>query len=176
MHPPRRAQMLMASLAAVGCARAPATAPPATAPPATAPPPAPFLQKASIGEIMAAQIDPAADALWASVAITLTAAGEEDRQPRTAEEWAAVRRSAITLIEATDRLVTQGRLIAPANAAANRAPFLGFARSLRDAGLKALAAIDAKDAPRLLEAGGEIDQACEACHRVYWYPPSPKGD
>lgn len=122
---------------------------------------------------MAAQIDPAADALWASVAITLTAAGEEVRQPRTAEEWAAVRRSAITLIEATDLLATEERPIAPADA--GRAPFRGFAQSLREAGLKALAAIDAKDAPRLLEVGGEIDQACEACHLVYWYPPSPSG-
>ena len=37
--------------------------------------------------------------------------------------------------------------------------------------LPALDAIDAKDPNRLLEVGGEIDEACEACHLVYWYPP-----
>jgi hypothetical protein len=34
-----------------------------------------------------------------------------------------------------------------------------------------LDAIDAKDSARLFEVGGEIDEACEACHLVYWYPP-----
>jgi hypothetical protein len=37
--------------------------------------------------------------------------------------------------------------------------------------LQALEAIDAKDAKRLLDVGGDIDAACEACHLVYWYPP-----
>lgn len=37
--------------------------------------------------------------------------------------------------------------------------------------LKTLAAIDAKDADRLFQLGGEIDAACEACHVVFWYPP-----
>jgi hypothetical protein len=54
---------------------------------------------------------------------------------------------------------------------ANRAAFVGFAQALRNVALKALDAIDAKDANRLLEVGGEIDEACEACHLVYWYPP-----
>jgi hypothetical protein len=35
-----------------------------------------------------------------------------------------------------------------------------------------LDAIDAKDPQRLFDVGGEIDEACEACHLVYWYPPS----
>lgn len=48
--------------------------------------------------------------------------------------------------------------------------FTQFARNLQDAGLKALAAITAKDAQRLMDAGGTIDEACEACHVTYWYP------
>ena len=48
--------------------------------------------------------------------------------------------------------------------------FTQFARNLQDAGLKALAAIDAKDAQRMMDAGGTIDEACEACHVTYWYP------
>jgi cytochrome c556 len=48
--------------------------------------------------------------------------------------------------------------------------FVQFARNLQDAGLKALAAIDAKNAQGLMDAGGQIDEACEACHVTYWYP------
>jgi cytochrome c556 len=41
---------------------------------------------------------------------------------------------------------------------------------LRDASLQALSAIDSKNATALLEAGGTIDAACEACHMTFWYP------
>jgi hypothetical protein len=48
--------------------------------------------------------------------------------------------------------------------------FNQFARNLQNAGLKALAAIDARNADALMDAGGTIDEACEACHVTYWYP------
>ena len=150
----------------------------------------PFLPKASIRELMDAEVDPAADVLWESVVYTVTAAGAEDKQPRTPEEWQAVRRGAITLIEATNLLMMDGRRVAPPDTPlapgeatievrqhrfdTNRAAFVGFAQALQNIGLKALEAIDAKDAKRLMIAGGEIDEACEACHLVYWYPPEPK--
>jgi hypothetical protein len=53
---------------------------------------------------------------------------------------------------------------------ATHVAFVQFARNLQDAGLKALAAIDAKNAQGLMDAGGQIDEACEACHVTYWYP------
>jgi len=152
-----------------------------------APQVSPFLPKASIREIMDAEVDPAADALWDSVVTHVTAAGQDDRQPRTPEEWKAVRRSAIMLLEATNLIVMEGRQIAPPDSPlapgesnrnvlqqrldTHRASFVSFAQALRNVSLKALDAIDAKDATRLFEAGGEIDEACEACHLVYWYPP-----
>ena len=40
----------------------------------------------------------------------------------------------------------------------------------------ALAAIDKKDAQALFEAGDKIDEVCESCHQVFWYPePSGSG-
>ena len=173
------ALMVLCALAG-GCAQ---SSPSSTA----SAPSSPFLTKASIREIMAAEVDPAADALWDSVQIKITAAGEDHQQPRTDEEWQAVRRSALTLIESTNLLVMDGRHIVGPNVQlppgeadpavlqqrldANRAPFIGFSLALRNVSLKALDAIDAKDPNRLLEVGGEIDEACEACHLVYWYPP-----
>jgi hypothetical protein len=150
--------------------------------------PMPFVTTASIRELMSAEVDPAADALWNSVTQSLDAHGEKDRQPRTDEEWDAARHSAITLIEATNLLMMDGRHIAPAGIhtasweldptiaqhrlETHREEFAGFAAVLRNAGLQALEAIDARDGPRLFDAGTDIEEACEACHLVYWYPPA----
>jgi hypothetical protein len=131
--------------------------------------------------------------LWDSVAYIANTAGVEDRQPRTDEDWKRVRYSAITLIEAGNLLCMPGRRVAaepgPGEQSAGEGghgelthaqtqqridssheAFAQFARNLQEAGLKALAAINAKDPAALMEAGGVIDEACEACHVTYWYP------
>ena len=155
----------------------------------------PYRLTATIQDLMDGVVDPSADVLWDSVAYIATTEGVEDRQPRTDEEWKSVRNGAITLIEAANLLSMPGRRVAdearvPGDAAkpsstptgelthaeiqqridASHPAFVQFARSLQDAGLKALAAIDAKDATALMDAGGQIDEACEACHVTYWYP------
>src|SRR5262249_22452516 len=109
-----------------------------------------------------------------------------EHKPRTAEEWLDVRRKAITLMESMNLVVMDGRHAAPPGTqpnegeltpaqideqlAANHAAFVGFAHGLRAAAQKALTAIDNKDTGALLEAGGDIDEACEACHVTFWYP------
>jgi cytochrome c556 len=147
---------------------------------------------ATIQDLMDGIVDPSADVLWDSVAYIATKQGIEDRQPRTDEEWKTVRYSAITLSEAANLLSMPGRSVAvahnPASAAAppglgelthaeiqqridtTHDAFTQFARNLQDAAAQALTAIDAKNAQGLMEAGGVIDQACEACHVTYWYP------
>ena len=149
-----------------------------------------FRVTASIQEIMNSMVDPSADEIWDSVASISTKEGNEERQPRTDEEWLAVRRRAITLIEATNLLTMDGRTVAHQGGKledshvdgilapqeiqktidADPARFAAFAYALHDAGVDALKAIDAKDAQRLLEAGDHMDQACERCHMSYWYP------
>ena len=146
----------------------------------------PFIITATIKELMDSTIDPAADGLWDSVAIVYTRKGTDDRQPRTDKEWNAVRRHAITLIEATNLIVMEGRHAAPPGTkpnegelapeeidqrmAASRPAFVQFAHGLRSTAMKALEAIDKKDAAALLQVGGDIDAACEVCHVTYWYP------
>jgi hypothetical protein len=156
-------------------------------PPQPAHPEPPFRLTATIRELMDAEVDPSADAIWESVGFIATASGTEERRPRTDEEWQTVRRHALTLIEATNLLMMEGRHAAPADVpppgegelapaemdrriAATRPSFIGFAQGLQATGLKALAAIDAKDPQALIDAGGAIDEACEACHVTYWYP------
>jgi hypothetical protein len=50
--------------------------------------------------------------------------------------------------------------------------FRKYAKALQDATLETMTAIDAKNADALIEKGGKIDEACEACHLKYWYPPA----
>ncbi len=134
-------------------------------------------------------VDPSSDYLWESVATIVTKAGTEERRPRTEEQWKEVRRRAIALIEAPNLLVMEGRKVAQpgeksenpgielgpeeilATIDADRATFIQKAHALQDAGLKALAAIDAKNVEGLSDAGETIDEACESCHLKYWYPP-----
>jgi hypothetical protein len=150
-------------------------------------PATPFLVKTSIREIMDAEVDPEADALWDAVAFTSTLQGNHEERPETPEQWQALRRHAITLLEATNLIIMPGRRIAPPGLAlppgeldpavlqrkleANPAQFAAYAQVLRGLALQAIDAVDAKDPEKLFELGGAIDAACESCHLVFWYPP-----
>ncbi len=149
---------------------------------------APFKPTASVQEIMQSIIDPNADDVWNSVSTIVTSAGVEDRSPKTDEEWQAVRKHAVTLAEAANLLMIEGRPVAHAGATTssveaeltadetqklidnNREKFNAFALALHEASNEAIAAIDAKNTEELVRIGGKIDQVCESCHATYWYP------
>jgi cytochrome c556 len=146
----------------------------------------PFEITATIRELMDSTVDPAADALWDSVAVTSTSKGVEETQPKTDADWAAVRRHAVTLMESMNLVVMKGRHAAPPGTKAalgelspdeidqhidaNRSALIAFAKALRATAEEALTAIDKKDVPGLFKAGSDIDEACEACHVTFWYP------
>jgi plastocyanin len=116
--------------------------------------------------------------------------GTEEREPKTDEEWAAVRRSAVQLVEATNLLRVPGRHVArPGEKSENPrielqpetiqkmiaedpAAWSTLVDRLHDAAVPALKAIDARNAKGLFDAGEHIEHACEACHQRYWYPPA----
>jgi hypothetical protein len=149
-----------------------------------------FEVTATIRELMDFLVDPAADGVWDSVSIVYTQAGADHRRPRTDEQWIAVRREAITLMESMNLVVMDGRHAAPPGTqpgegelmpaeidqrmVTDRAEFVAFADGVRAATQKALIAIDKKDADALLEVGGDIDVVCEACHLTFWYPNQKK--
>jgi len=145
---------------------------------------------ATIKELMDSTIDPSADGIWDAVVIVSTAAGVDKREPRTGEEWHAVRRHAMTLIESMNLLMMPGRHAAPvgtkpglgeltpaqidAAIKANPAEFEQFAGAAQDSAKDALKAIDSKDTAALTRVGGDLDQRCEACHMTFWYPNSAR--
>ncbi len=150
----------------------------------------PYKPDASIQDLMVNVVDHNADTLWESVAVISSEKGTEERQPRTDEDWAAVRVAAITLSEGANLLMIPGRKVVhegkvlqdaevegilkaeqiQALIDKDRVAFASRALALHQAALGALAAIDAKDAAKLSEVGGVIDEACEECHTTYWYP------
>lgn len=159
-----------------------------TAPPAPATAPAqPFNTQATIRDVMNTLIDPHADALWQSVGFVISEAGIEEFWPQTEEEWLALRRSAISIIEGANALMIPGRSVAAPGASTEFPEYeyepdevqakldedwtswLGFAQGLQQVTLQALSEIDQRDTAGLSEVGGAIDQACEACHSQYWY-------
>jgi hypothetical protein len=165
----------------------------AAAPTEAAPTPAaasPMKPIAGVQDIMADMIDPAADFLWESVSSTETAAGIEEKQPRTDGEWKAVRRQAIILTESANLLMMDGRHVAregkaledhgtPGNLTAaesqqaidaNRAQFIAFAQALHDVGATMLKATDDRNPQAMVDAGDTMDQVCEGCHLKFWYP------
>jgi hypothetical protein len=159
-------------------------------PAASAAPQIPYQPDASIQDLMQNVVDHNADILWESVAVISTEKGTEERQPRTDEDWAAVRAAAVTLSEATNLLMIPGRKVAHEGKTlqdsdvegilkaqeiqslidGDRVKFASKALALHEAALGAIAAIDAKDATKLSDVGGAIDEACEQCHTTYWYP------
>lgn len=150
----------------------------------------PFKPTASIQDLMQSIVDPTADALWESVETTVDKKGTVTKEPKTDEEWKAVRALAIRLAESANLLAVEGRAVAhegkvledshvagiltPADIAAkikgDRGAFIARARALQESAEEALKAIDAKDVKQLVVAGGHIDNACEQCHMTYWYP------
>jgi hypothetical protein len=175
----------------VGCApkqETTATAP--SEPAAAAPAPSPLKPIAGVQDVMAAMIDPAADFLWESVSTTVSKGKTVEKQPRTDEEWAEVRRQAIILTEGANLLMMDGRHVVkegshledhgtPGNLTAeeseqaiagNREAFIAFAQALREVGVSMLAAADARNPQGLIDAGDTMDQVCEGCHLKFWYP------
>ena len=156
-------------------------------PPPTAPQPE-FTTTATVRDIMESVVDPAADVVWGAVETIVSAKGIEEKYPRNDEEWQVVRNNAIILLEASNLLKIPGRAVARSGETSenpgielspeqvqalidkDRASWNKYAQALHDATLEALKTIDAKSAEGLLNTGDGIYQACESCHKHYWYP------
>ena len=80
--------------------------------------------------------------------------------PKQESEWAAVRRSAVTLAESGNMLMMRGR-------ARDQADWLKDAKLMVDAGNDAYKAAQAKDPAALAAVGNALDASCTTCHKQY---------
>ena len=175
----------------VVCLLAGCSKPTAEAPTATPPAAPPYQTVASIREVMNSVIDPNVDVVWNAVKTVINHGKAKEHAPANDEEWAATRRSALTVIEGANLLMMPGRAVAPPGAGSlspgielapdqiralidkDRNGWNQFARSLQDSMQPALEAIDKKDPQALFAAGDRIDEVCESCHQIFWYPEPP---
>jgi hypothetical protein len=144
----------------------------------------------SVKELMKYMIDPVADNLFNAVGSTVTSRGTVDIEPKTDADWEKVRFGAVSLAEGSYLLKIR-RPFAPSGdennstgpdavelspaqitAKVERDPVEWNARieALRNVALEALDVVKRKDAKELWDVGENLDKACEACHRSYWYP------
>lgn len=148
--------------------------------------------KVSIQEIMQSQVDAPADVIWNATSTIVDANGEVTHTPRTDEDWKALRNAAVTLLEAPNLLVMEGRPLLKAGAKVeaedegwvsngaqiqaaldkDRPLFNERAWRLQGAAQEVLAAVDKRDAEQMEIAGSKLIEACHACHGQFWFAPA----
>ena len=133
-----------------GCSGAPQPAEQAAAPQPG------FKPVGTVMQIMEAVIIPSANAIW-----NVPAAA-----PKSDEEWAAVRNSAMALAEA-------GNLLMIGDRAKDQDAWMKASQALIDAGTTAFRAAEAKDLDAITASGDAIYNSCEGCHMQY--PPTTAG-
>jgi len=120
----------------------------------------PTVPVASVRQIMNSIVNPAARHVFASVGTIISAAGTEERAPRTAEEWTAVATSAAVLAESANLLMMDGRAI-------DKDEWRTISKAMADASIVALKAAEARNKDALFDSGETIYASCNACHEKY---------
>jgi hypothetical protein len=152
---------------------------------------------ATLHEIMVSLVTPASNGVWTipdSIADPDSAEGKAQAANIDAD-WTKVQQAAVLMAEIPNLLAMEGRLVVTPGAKldgegqggnltgaqiqeklkTDRAAYLERLRVLQTASLDVLAAANKRDYEGVLNAGGKIEEACEACHKQFWYPePAPK--
>jgi hypothetical protein len=169
--------------------------PPSPAAAASTPPPASALwgdmkPVVSVKELMKYMIDPLSDNIFNAVGSTLTKKGLVEIEPKTDEDWEKIRVGAVSLAEGAYLLKVRRPFTPPGDennsegpdavelspaqitAKVERDPVEWNARieAMRNVALEVLDVVERRDVAELWDAGENLDKACEACHRSYWYP------
>jgi hypothetical protein len=145
----------------------------------------------TIKELMEQFIDPTSDFVFDAVVFDVSDKGTTETAPANDEDWAKVERGAWQLAESANLLMIPRSAEPPgtseprkpgepapelsgpeidAKISADRPKWNRFADGLRVASLNALTSVKTRKSEAVLDAGTEIDRACEACHLEYWYP------
>lgn len=146
----------------------------------------------SIRELMAHVIDPTANTIFDAAVVDVSASGTTTTIPVSDEDWLKVERGLLLLAE-TSNLMKMPRQVAPAGAPPEEPPpgeppaelspaqiqtmidgdrgrWNEKADGMRKVALASMMLIKGRDPESLFKVGGDIHEACEACHLEYWYP------
>ena len=115
----------------------------------------PFPPAASVKQLMLDLIHPSSN----DILLAIYRGGPPD-SPMDEKQWAAVRRSALTLAESGNMLMMPGRARDPGD-------WMKDAKLLVDAGNAAYKAAQAKDTNALAALAPVLDASCTTCHKQY---------
>jgi hypothetical protein len=119
---------------------------------------------AGVSRIMTDSIAPASTVVFKAVSTTVTAAGTEERSPKTPEEWHDLGSNAHILAEAARLLLSNARH-------KDEPEWIGSSQALAISAAAAEAAASARQPDGVFDAAAAIYAACERCHQKY--PMSP---
>ena len=115
---------------------------------------------ASVRQICAGIVEPAATVVYNSVATIIDINGITEIAPQNDEEWAVVANSAAALAES-------GNLFLLGDRAVDDGDWVTISRAFIEASTAALHAAEAQDTEGILATGSDINAACDNCHAQY---------
>jgi hypothetical protein len=126
----------------------------------SAPPPPPYRPVADVKTLMSSVMEPAAEVYWDAVGIVVDDKGEHHIEPKTAEEWDAVRNAAFVVAESGNLLMMPSR-------AKDGGEWMAASQLMIEAAQKAIRAAEARDKDAVFSVGAEVYDACTNCHSKY---------
>lgn len=152
------------SLAALGAAgaQAPEDTPRTPLPPQTpvAPYGEPGKSMLTVKDLMRHVLNPAAEAFWLSSGEIDDGETRRERTPTTDAKWNATLAAAATVLESSNLLMMDGRTVADPD-------WAKWSADLNKAGAAGIKAAQDRDGDAVLIAGGDMFDACRACHVKY---------
>jgi len=115
---------------------------------------------ASVRQLMRGIVVPAARDIFASVGSIVTAAGIEEKAPKTDEEWEQVATNAAALVESGNLMLIPGRAI-------DREGWAKYSQDMIDSSKLVLDAATARNPQGVFDASAAIYDSCNGCHQTY---------
>jgi hypothetical protein len=125
-----------------------------------------FEPVADVKTLMTAIIEPAAETYWDAVGWIIDEDGTHELKPRSVEEWDRVRNAAFVLAESGNLLMLKSRPMTNGRPG-DDAAWQAFARAMIETGRRAIAAAETRNADSVFTVGGEVYEACTACHGAF---------
>ena len=134
-----------------------------SSPPAAALPPGGLQLRpvASVDQVMDGIIIPSSQRVFDAVVYVN---GVLEQSPKSDDDWFGIQMSALAVAEAGNLLMLPPR-------AKDGGEWLTFSRALTDSAYRVAQAAEAKNLDLVLQTGGELYNACTACHEKYLTMP-----
>ena len=126
----------------------------------SAPLPPPYRPVADVKTLMVSIMEPAAEVYWDAVGVIVDSNGEQHIEPKTAEEWDAVRNAAYVVAES-------GNLLMMPTRAKDSGEWMAASQRMIDAAQKAIRAAESRDKNAVFDVGAEMYDSCTNCHAKY---------